>query len=100
MENNKSQNQAVETMATTFEDIQQCVSNIEEVSSSLEHVVSELVRSNETIVNGINTVSSVTQEVSAHANETLEDTEKNTVLMEEVTDVVFEIYEKAKQLNE
>ena len=100
MENNKTQNQAVETMAATFEDIEQCVSNIEEVSSNLENVVEELVRSNETIVNGINMISSVTQEVSARASETLEDTEKNTHVVEEVTDVIFSIYEKAKQLNE
>ena len=100
MENNKTQNQAVETMAATFEDIEACVSNIQEVSSSLNDVVAELVRSNETIVTGINTVSAVTQEVSAHANETLEDTEKNTTVVEEVTDVIFSIYAKAKQLNE
>lgn len=100
MENNKTQNQAVETMASTFEDIEQCVSNIEEGSSNLEHVVAELVHSNETIVNGINMISSVTQEVSARASETLEDTEKNTVVVEEVTDVIFSIYAKAKQLNE
>lgn len=100
MENNKTQNQAVETMAATFEDIEACVSNIQEVSSSLNDVVAELVRSNETIVTGINTVSAVTQEVSAHANETLEDTEKNTSVVEEVTDVIFSIYAKAKQLNE
>jgi len=66
----------------------------------LENVVTELVRSNETIVNGINMISSVTQEVSARANETLEDTEKNTRVVEEVTDVIFSIYAKAKQLNE
>ena len=100
MENNKTQNHAVETMAATFEDIEACVSNIQEVSSSLNDVVAELVRSNETIVTGINTVSAVTQEVSAHANETLEDTEKNTSVVEEVTDVIFSIYAKAKQLNE
>lgn len=100
MENNKTQNHAVETMAATFEDIEQCVSNIEEVSSNLENVVEELVRSNETIVNGINMISSVTQEVSARASETLGDTERNTHVVEEVTDVVFAIYEKAKQLNE
>ena len=100
MENNKTQNQAVETMAATFEDIEQCVSNIEEVSANLENVVTELVRSNETIVNGINMISSVTQEVSARASETLEDTEKNTHVVEEVTDVIFSIYAKAKQLNE
>lgn len=100
MQNNKTQNAAVETMATTFEDIEQCVENIQQVSVNLENVVAELVRSNETIANGINMISSVTQEVSARANETLEDTEKNAVVVEEVTDVIFAIYEKAKQLNE
>jgi methyl-accepting chemotaxis protein len=100
MENNKTQNQAVETMASTFEEIEQCVSNINEVSSNLENVVEELARSNETIANGINMISSVTQEVSARANETLEDAEKNAVIVEEVTDVVFSIFAKAKQLNE
>lgn len=100
MENNKTQNQAVETMASTFEEIEQCVSNIDEVSSNLENVVEELARSNETIVNGINMISSVTQEVSARASETLEDAEKNAVIVEEVTDVVFSIFAKAKQLNE
>ena len=60
----------------------------------------ELARSNETIANGINMISSVTQEVSARANETLEDAEKNAVIVEEVTDVVFSIFAKAKQLNE
>ena len=100
MDNNKTQNKAVETMAATFEDIEECVTNIQNVSVDLEKVVSELVRSNETIVNGINTISSVTQEVSAHANETLEETEKNTSVVEEVPDFIFAIYEKAKQLNE
>lgn len=100
MENNKTQNHAVETMASTFEEIEQCVSNIDEVSVNLENVVEELLRSNETIVNGINMISSVTQEVSARASETLDETERNTVLVEEVTDVIFSIYAKAKQLNE
>jgi len=100
MDNNKTQNHAVETMATTFEDIETCVANIQEVSTNLENVVRELVRSNEMIVSGINTISSVTQEVSAAANETFEETEKNETVVEEVTDFIFAIYEKAKQLNE
>ena len=45
-------------------------------------------------------ISSVTQEVSARANETLEETETNTRVVEEMTDVVFSILGKAKQLNE
>lgn len=100
MENNKEQNQAVETMATTFEEIERCVTNIQEVSSSLELVVKELVRSNESIVNGINMVSSVTQEVSARASETLEDSENNSQVVEEVTGVILSINEKAQHLNE
>lgn len=100
MENSKSQNQSVETMASTFEEIQSCVSNIQEVSSNLEQVVAELVRSNESIVNGINTVSSVTQEVSARASETLEDSEKNSTVVEEVSERIIAINEKAKHLNE
>lgn len=100
MDNNKTQNEAVGTMAATFEDIETCVSNIQEVSSNLEAVVTELVRSNETIVNGINTVSSVTQEVSARANETLEDSERNSVVVKKVSKTMYAINEKAKQLNE
>ena len=99
MDNNKTQNQAVETMAGTFEEIERCVSNIQEVSSSLEDVVTELVRSNEAIVNGINMVSSVTQEVSARASETLEDSERNSVVVEEVSGTIIAINEKAKKLN-
>lgn len=100
MENNKDQNQSVETMAATFEDIERCVSNIQEVSTNLEQVVVELVRSNESIVNGINLVSSVTQEVSARANETLEDSENNTKVVEEVTEIILSINDKAQHLNE
>ena len=53
MENNKTQNKAVETMATTFEDIKDCVSNINRVSDDLDIVVKELIHSNENIVNSI-----------------------------------------------
>ena len=100
MENNKTQNQAVETMAVNFEKIEDCVSNIQEVSSSLEKVVIELVQSNESIVNGINMTSSLSEEMSARANETLEDSEINSTVVEEISATIFNINEKAKRLNE
>ena len=100
MENNKVQNQAVGTMATNFEKIEDCVTIIEEVSSSLEKVVVELVHSNETIVNGINMTSSLSEEMSARANETLEDSENNSTVVEEVSESIFAINEKAKKLHE
>lgn len=100
MENSKSQNQEVGTMAKNFEEIEICVSNINEVSSALNSIVTELVSSNERIVNGINQISAVTQEVSARANETLSDSEKNSVVVEEITNVVININEQAKRLHE
>ena len=100
MENNKVQNQAVETMAVNFEKIEDCVSNIQDVSTALEKVVTELVHSNESIVSGINETSSVSEEMSARANETLEDSERNSTVVEEISDTIFAINEKAKRLNE
>ena len=99
MDNNKAQNQAVETMATNFEKIEDCVSNIQDVSSSLEKVVVELIHSNETIVSSINLTSSVSEEMSARANETLEDSERNSTVVEEISETIFDINEKAKLLN-
>ena len=100
MENNKVQNQAVETMAVNFEKIEDCVSNIQDVSTALEKVVTELVHSNESIVSGINETSSVSEEMSARANETLEDSERNSTVVEEISETIFAINEKAKRLNE
>ena len=99
MQNNKNQNQAVETMAKNFEEIESCVSNINEVSSHLDLVVTELVCSNERIVTGINQISAVTQEVSARASETLSDSEKNSKVVEEIADVVINMNEQARRLN-
>ena len=100
MDNNKVQNKAVETMAVNFEKIEDCVSVIQEVSSSLEKVVVELVHSNEAIVSSINMTSAVSEEMSARANETLEDSERNSTVVEEISETIFDINEKAKKLNE
>ena len=100
MENSKEQNQAVETMAQNFEQIKDCMENIEEVSTDLENIVTELVHSNENIVNSINTISSVTQEVSARATETLSDSEKDALVVEEIAGVIINLNEKAKRLYE
>jgi len=87
-------------MAQNFEQIKDCMENIEEVSTDLENIVTELVHSNENIVNSINTISSVTQEVSARATETLSDSEKDALVVEEIAGVIINLNEKAKRLYE
>lgn len=100
MESNKEQNQSAETMAHNFEKIEACSRSIYEVSSQLESLVSELTRSNENIVENINTVSAVSEEVSAHASETLAESEANAQVVDEITKVIMALNDKAKQLSQ
>ena len=99
MENSKGQNQAVQVMAQSFEEIEQCVNSIERVGVDLENVVTELIRTNESMVSNINTVSAVTEEVSARASETLSASENDSFVVSEVTEMVMHINEQAKKLN-
>lgn len=100
MESNIAQNQAVETMAANFEQIEASSRNIYEASDGLAAVIGKLAVSNASIVDSINNVSSVTQEVSARANETLSESESNALVVEEITNLIKELNEKAKQLNQ
>ena len=99
MENSKGQNQAVQVMAQSFEEIEHCVSRIEQVGTNLETVVTELVKANESMVSNINTVSGVTEEVSARASETLSASENDAFVVEEVTEAIVNINEQAKRLH-
>ncbi len=98
MESNKEQNKAVEIMAQNFEEIEVCVGNIDKVSEDLERVVTELAKTNESIAVGINNVSGVTQEVSARANETLSESERDRLVVEEITNVIVDLNKKSKIL--
>ena len=55
---------------------------------------------NEIIVQNINSVSAVTEEMSARAGETLTESGNNAAIVEEVTKVIVELNDKAKQLNQ
>ena len=100
MENNKEQNQAVETMADTFEKIEVCAEDINKVSGELAQVMTTLSKTNESIVTSINTVSAVTEEVSARSSETLSASENDALVVDEITNVIMDLNEKAKQLNQ
>ena len=66
----------------------------------MEVVVRELAKSNESIVENINTVSAVSEEVSAHASVTLAESEANAKVVDEVTKVIMALNDKAKELNQ
>ena len=50
------------------------------------------------IMRGIETISAVTEEVTAHSNETLESTEENNMITSEVGSIVEGLNELAQEL--
>lgn len=100
MESNKDQNRSAETMAENFEKIEECSENISKVSVDLEEVIGVLAKLNSVIVGNIDTVSAVTEEVSARASQTLSESENDAEVVEEITKVIVEINNKAKQLSQ
>lgn len=78
MESNNAQSMAAETVAETFIDIETCVTNINEVTADLGNVVTELVRT----------------------NETFSGSENDASVVDEITNVIVNLNEKAKKLHE
>jgi methyl-accepting chemotaxis protein len=87
-------------MADTFEKIEVCAEDINKVSGELAQVMTTLSKTNESIVTSINTVSAVTEEVSARSSETLSASENDALVVDEITNVIMDLNEKAKQLNQ
>lgn len=64
---------------------------------SLIRVVDELKDSNQVIVDSVQTISAISQEVAAHAGETMNSEEKNILIMEEITRIMQELMDLAKE---
>ena len=100
VDSNEEQNRSAEIMAENFEKIRTSTGSIAEVSASLKDVITVLANLNSSIVENIDTVSAATEEVSAKASETLQESENNAIVVEEITKAVVEINDKAKKLNQ
>ena len=85
-------------MGENFEGITQGTENVEAQTKELMGIVGELETANADIVEHIQTVSAITEEVSAHANETFNACEENSLLVENVTGVVGKLSSNAEKL--
>ena len=99
MDNNKLQSIAATETASSFETIASRMNDIKEQTEEMAGFVAELAESNETIVDSIQTISAVTEEVTAHSSVTLECSEENSTIVEEVGMIVTELQNLAKRLN-
>lgn len=83
--------QGAANAAKSFETIQECTHAIHGYMGKLVHNVSELKESNQTIVDSVQTISAISEEVAAHAGETMDSEEKNSIVMAEIAGILQEL---------
>ena len=98
MKSNDEQNACANSAAESFERISDSTDVATQESNTLGDVVDKLENANATIIESISTVSAVSEEVSAHATDTLETTVKNEEIVGNVVDLVNSLSEDAKRL--
>lgn len=99
MDNSKLQSIAATETASSFETIASMMTEIKGQTDEMAEFVTELASSNESIVDSIQTISAATEEVTAHSNVTLECSEENGSIVEEVGVIVTELQTLANRLN-
>ena len=98
MRSNEEQNACANNAAESFGRIADSTKTAGEEAVILEDVVEKLREANSAIVDSISSVSAVSQEVSAHATDTLENTIQNEGIVEKVQELIHELGEDAKNL--
>ncbi len=98
MRNNTSQNEAAVTVADSFEKITESTRSADEQSRMLEEVVASLAGANAGIIEGIQTISAAMEEVTAHSSETYNISDKNTGIVNQVTELVESLNRQAQSL--
>ncbi len=100
IETNQKQAQSAEQTSESFRTISSNVEEIRVQSEDLTRSVTHLVVSNKAIIDSIQTISAITEEVSAHSNETYAASQQNQDIVRHVGDLVNELHQDAKKLQE
>lgn len=95
---NRSHAVTAKEVLGSFEKIAEMTENIGRQTSVMRETVGNLETANAGIVESIQTISAVTEEVSAHSSETYDACEKNSSMVSEVTDIVEGLYEETKKI--
>lgn len=83
--------------ADSFQAIRDNTFAVRSNMEGLVKVVGELNESNQVIVDSVQTISAISQEVAAHAGETMSAEEKNIVVMEEIKQIMQELVALARK---
>jgi methyl-accepting chemotaxis protein len=98
LESNEVQGEAANETAESFRVITKKTENVNAQTEELAYTVKALAESNAVIVESIHTISAITEEVTAHSNETFVCSEENSKITKEVTDLTERLHEMAREL--
>lgn len=96
----EAQNRAAGDTAKGFVRINEKTDKVYEEVDKMDILVHELNEANQAIVDGIQTISGVTEEVTAHSVETLKISEDNSCITEEVGQSIGNLHSLAQHLKE
>ena len=94
-----SQNETTATTAESFRMIEKDSEMVASKAKELSGAVGELNEANKKIVDSISTISAISEEVAAHANDTLEESENNITVVEALIKVADELNGLANKLD-
>lgn len=98
VESNERQNDCARHAMNTMNTISQNSASISEGSDRLAVAVERLADANRVIVDSIQKISTVSETISAHAQETLADSEENNDAVEKITKLISDLSDKAQEL--
>ena len=98
IDSNRIQNESAEVTSSSFDKIVESTRRIRTDSGELSNIVSKLASANAEIVESIQTISAITEEVSAHSSTTCSTTEQNEMTVAEVQELVRDMIVTADKL--
>lgn len=97
---NHANAESTKVVGGSFTGIAKGAEEVEQQTQELMGIVAELETANADIVENIQTISAITEEVSAHAGETYDSSNKNTALVDEVSRIVENLNQDAQKLKQ
>lgn len=95
---NQSHAATAKSVLGSFEKIAEMTEHISLQTGVMKETVTELETANADIVENIQTISAITEEVSAHSSETYNACEENSNMVSEVTGIVENLHEETKKI--
>lgn len=97
-QNAEAQDEKTENLSKSLNNLMDMTITIAEKTSGLDQMIEKLSTANENIVQDIQTISAITQEVTAHSNETLNTCRANQEIVDRVSQITAQLNENAREL--